>query len=338
VGAPPLNDVLLDHSELQEMNDRVQSINDIYEKQVMDGVAITDLTLLNTDKGSMGLTMDTFLDNALQERALGKLTAAEKKEKQRKAVMLRKDSGARISAGLMVITDGYAIGPYCLAWARRTRLDKERKAREKETAGRLERVKLKEKVDAVLAKGATPESGKWKKHDLKVMIQWFKRDGDKAMPKNKEGLLLRYRKTHTHVVQGTYPHEAAASASASHSVPSQPSCNTFAVAADGFQAAPYIAPTVVTITTAGVAIAVESAAVDSDLAHGATSAVDSDLAHGTTSDLQPNAPSKASPLDWDEEAPFDFGVQLTMDDPLFGVESEDESSDNDSIFVDLSRD
>jgi hypothetical protein len=57
----------------------------------MDGVEITDLTSLNTDKGSMGLTMDAFLDNALQDKALGKLTAAEKKEKReyrgRKAVL-----------------------------------------------------------------------------------------------------------------------------------------------------------------------------------------------------------------------------------------------------------
>jgi hypothetical protein len=77
-GWGPLNYVLLDRPELQETNDRVQSINEIYEKQVMDGVEITDLTLLNTDKGSMGLTMDMFLDNELQERALGKLTAAKK--------------------------------------------------------------------------------------------------------------------------------------------------------------------------------------------------------------------------------------------------------------------
>jgi hypothetical protein len=168
---------------------------------------------------------------------------------------------------------------------------------------------LKEKVDAVLAKGATPEAGKWNNHDLKVMIQWFNRDGDKSMPKNREGLLLRYRETHTRVVQGTYPHEAAASASASHSVPSQPSCKTFAVEADGFQAASYVAPMVFAIATAGLSIAVESAAVDSDLAHGATSAINSSLAHGVTSDLQPNAPSNASPLEWYEEAPFDVGVQ-----------------------------
>jgi hypothetical protein len=132
----------------------------------------------------MGLTMDMFLDNALQERALGKLTAAEKKEKRRQVGILRKDCGARLSAGLVVITDGYVIGPDCLARARRTRLDKERKARKKETAGRLERVKLKEKVDAVLAKGATLEAGKWNDHDLKVTIECLKRDGNKAMPKN----------------------------------------------------------------------------------------------------------------------------------------------------------
>jgi hypothetical protein len=105
------------------------------------------------------------------------------------------------------------------------------------------------------------------------------------------------------------------------------------VAAAGFQTAAYVAPTVVTITAAAVAIA-----VDSDLAHGTTSAVDSALVHGATSDLQPNAPSNTSPLDWDEEAPFDVGVQLTMNSPLCGVESEDELSDDDSIFVDLSRD
>jgi hypothetical protein len=82
-GCPPLKYVLLDHPELQETNDTVQSITDIYENQVIDGVAITDVTFLNTAKGSMGLAMGMFLDNAPQERALGKLTAAEKKENGR---------------------------------------------------------------------------------------------------------------------------------------------------------------------------------------------------------------------------------------------------------------
>jgi hypothetical protein len=51
---------------------------------------------------------------------------------------------------------------------------------------------LKDKVDLLLRKGPTPAAGKWNNTDLKVMIQWFKRDGYKAMSKNKEGLLLRF--------------------------------------------------------------------------------------------------------------------------------------------------
>jgi hypothetical protein len=96
-------------------------------KQVMDGVESTDLTSLNTHKGSMGLTMDMFLDNALQEKALGKLTATEKKEKRRQAGMLREDGGAQHSSGLVVITYGYAICPDCLTWDRCTQLEKEQK-------------------------------------------------------------------------------------------------------------------------------------------------------------------------------------------------------------------
>jgi hypothetical protein len=104
----------------------------------MDGAAITDLALLNNNTGSMGLAMDMFLNNVLQEKAIGKLTAAEKKEKRRQAGTSRKDGGARLSSSLMVIIDYYAIGPDCIAWACRIRLDKDRKAREKETAGSLE--------------------------------------------------------------------------------------------------------------------------------------------------------------------------------------------------------
>jgi hypothetical protein len=85
----------------------------------------------------------------------------------------------------------------------------------------LERLKLKAKVDAMLAKGATPKAGKLNNYDLNVTIQWFKRDGDKATPKKKEGLLLCYRVTHTHAVhdgRGAYQHDdvAAAVADASH--------------------------------------------------------------------------------------------------------------------------
>jgi hypothetical protein len=42
-----------------------------------------------------------------------------------------------------------------------------------------------DKVDLVLGKGETSAAGKWNNTNLKVMIQWFKRNGYKAMPKNK---------------------------------------------------------------------------------------------------------------------------------------------------------
>jgi hypothetical protein len=43
-----LNCILFDHPELQETRDRVKLINEIDEKQVNDGVNITDLSTLNT--------------------------------------------------------------------------------------------------------------------------------------------------------------------------------------------------------------------------------------------------------------------------------------------------
>jgi hypothetical protein len=141
-----------------------------------------------------------FLEHKVQEQALGKMTPAEKKKKRRQAGQRKKERGARISAGLMAIADGYAIGPQCLAWARRTHLRQERKEEARRRAGRLDIIRLKMKVDMVLAKGETPEAGKWNNTDLKVMIQWFKRDGDNAMPKNKDGLLLHCSETCTRLV------------------------------------------------------------------------------------------------------------------------------------------
>jgi hypothetical protein len=40
--------ILLEHPELQDTNDRVKLINEMYDKQVRDGVEITNLATLNT--------------------------------------------------------------------------------------------------------------------------------------------------------------------------------------------------------------------------------------------------------------------------------------------------
>ena len=331
----------------------MQSINEIYEKQVRKGVEVTDLTMLNTMNGAMGQCMDMFLDHKVQENALGELTAAEKKEKRRQAGLARKAGGARISAGLMAITDGYAIGPDCLAWARRTRLEKERQTKEKEKAGRLERILLKQKVDLLLAKGATPVDGKWNNHDLKVMIQGYKRDGDKAMPKNKEGLLLRYRETHTRVVT-TYPVDGAcpvdgaspqASRSTEHPSQSTNDPKTFALAAAGNPAAAHAAPVVLPSAASGpdVAAPFSDVAVAQTPPAGTivdTSALDDAVAKGANTN-----PSHSSTLDWDDDdVQFDVGLRLNKDEvaarPLCcGDESssDDDDDDDDSILVDLTR-
>jgi hypothetical protein len=211
-------------------------------------------------------------------------------------------------------------------------------------------------VDAVLVKGAKPETGQWSNHDLKVMIQWFKRDGDKAMPKNKEGLLLRYRETHTRVVhgdRGTYPHEDVSAAVAypscfAFSPTSQQNTKALAVAAAGYQAAAHVppptrvAPSVAATNTNSIIAAAGNIAVDLATST-AIGAIVVDLAPAVpTSDCQQNtAPSNAPPLDWGEENPFDVGSHWNMEAPALPLcfTSEDEScSDDDSVFVDLSRD
>jgi hypothetical protein len=115
-GWGPIDYIMLDHPELQETKERVRSIKEIYEQQVKDGVEIADLASLNTDRGAMGLTIDMFLDHKVNENALGQLPVATKKEKRRQTVLARKDGGARFLFGLQFITDGYVIGPECLAW------------------------------------------------------------------------------------------------------------------------------------------------------------------------------------------------------------------------------
>jgi hypothetical protein len=60
----------------------------------------------------------------------------------------------------------------------------------------------------VLAKGVTPAEGNLNNTDIKVTIKCYKHDRDKAMPKNKEGLILRYCEIYTRFVDNnTYSHE-----------------------------------------------------------------------------------------------------------------------------------
>jgi hypothetical protein len=127
------------------------------------------------------------------------------------------------------------------------------------------------------------------------MIQWFKRDGDKAMPKNKEGLLLRYRKTHTRVVhgdRGAYLHEDSTKAFAEATA----GCQVAVHVPPPTHVAPSVAATNTSIVAAAGAIAFDSA-TSTTTAAGAI-VVDSAPIFPTSDCQQNTAPSNAPPLDW----------------------------------------
>jgi hypothetical protein len=330
------NYILLDHPELQETKDRVRSIKDIYEQQVKDGVDIADLTSLNTDRGAMGLTMDMLLNHKVEENALGQLSATAQKEKRRQTGLARKDGGARAPAGLQVIANGYAIGPECLAWDRRTRVERERKEIEEEKAGVLARQSLKEKVEDVIQKWPDPRAGKWNNHDLKVMIQWYKRADDGAMPKNKEGLLLRYRKTCGRVMPGSYVPITIATATSTPMASPSRSCvhstTTTNLNPKNFTAA-VLAPIPEALEPAAAPISGSILVAAADLV--------------PTADIRALASQSTQDPDWSDSldplGPADASLmapQVPMDDTFVDVGlslididcSEDESSDEESVF------
>jgi hypothetical protein len=225
---------------------------------------------------------------------------------------------------------------------------------------------LKEKVDLVLAKGQAPTEGKWNNTDLKVMIQWYKRDGDKAMSKNKDGLLLRYRETHTRVVDdtSTYPREdmeaavalaaAATTVATTHSLPrlsaiiahsalpvparsgtarssttqsSALALKRFALATAGDPAASHAAPAPAT-TTLGTNTNAKANATTTDTTTIVTRAMASPAAVGRN---PKQSPALAPQLDWGilDDAPFDVGIDIDLNAParpLCNVDCDDDDN------------
>jgi hypothetical protein len=149
---------------------------------------------------------------------------------------------------------------------------------------------------------------------------------------------MRYCETHTRVVhgdRGAYLHEDSTKA--------------FAEAADGCQAASHVpppthvAPSVAATNTSIIAVAGAIAiAVDSATTTAVGAIVVDSAPTVPTSDCQQNdVPSNAPPLDWGEVNPFDVGAPLNMEVPalpLFFASEDGSFSDDDLVFVDLSRD
>jgi hypothetical protein len=129
---------------------------------------------------------------------------------------------------------------------------------------------------------------------------------------------------------------------------SQQNTNAFAVAAAGYQAAAHVPPpTHVTPSVASTTISIIAAAAAGAVAvdsatNTAVGVIVVDSAPTVpTSDCQQNAaPSNAPPLDWGEVNAFDVGAHLNMeapDLPLCLASEVESCSDDDSVFVDLSR-
>jgi hypothetical protein len=125
------------------------------------------------------------------------------------------------------------------------------------------------------------------------------------------------------------------------------STKAFAEAAAGCQAAAHVPPpthvaTSVAATNTSIVAAAGAIAVDSATTTAVGAIVVDSAPTVPTSDCEQNAaPSNAPPLDWGEVNTFDVGAHLNMDVPALPLcsASEDKScSDDDSVFVDLSRD
>jgi hypothetical protein len=121
----------------------------------------------------------------------------------------------------------------------------------------------------------------------------------------------------------------------------------FAEAADGCQAAAHVPPPThvdPSVAATNTSIVAAAGAIAVDLA--TTTAVGAIVVDSAptvpTSDCQQNAaPSNAPPLDWGEVNPFDVGAHLNMEVtalPLWFASEDESCSDDDSVFVDLSRD
>jgi hypothetical protein len=187
---------------------------------------------------------------------------------------------------------------------------------------------LKDKVDEVLAKGAIPEAGKWNNHDLNVMIQWFNRDGDKSMPKNKECLLLHYHETYTRDVHTStrmwLPRSLIVrmllvlpSLPLPKTTPIHLLCRLLAL-----KILPMFSPTVTATTSI---ITTSTAATTTAVAIVVDSAPTVLVHQAPPSDCQPNASSNAPPLDGGV-AHFDVGAHLNMEAaarPLCCMEGEE---------------
>jgi hypothetical protein len=105
-------------------------------------------------------------------------------------------NGKRLAAGLHVAAGNFMIGQDCLNLI-------QQKARKEENRKYEQLRKQKEEYDTLLSQvtkvrelNKPPEQ--WTAPQLKIMVRWYKQDGDMAIPSQKAQLLTRHYATKDH--------------------------------------------------------------------------------------------------------------------------------------------
>jgi len=119
--------------------------------------------------------------------------AAEILRQRKKTAQDAIDKGRRLTAGLHVAAGKFTIGDECLANLQEKLKREQEKKRQNMFKLKDEYDNLLAKVNAVKAANMPPE--KWLASRLHVMVKWYKRDDDNALPRKKSDLLTRYLET-----------------------------------------------------------------------------------------------------------------------------------------------
>ncbi len=146
---------------------------------------------MNTQNGLAGTLIERICLKYNEEANINGASAVERKKKRQETAKEQLVlHGKRVSFGLLVASGQYQIDETVHGYVRRV----EDKRKEQEQLGQQKKremcFKLQEKVHKVREKGNSPD--KWNSSDLAIMIQWFRRKGDAAIPKTVAERRQRY--------------------------------------------------------------------------------------------------------------------------------------------------
>lgn len=148
---------------------------------------------LNLTTGLSGTLTNKIVSFRNREAARTGENAAEILRQRKKTAQDAIDKGRRLMAGLHVAAGKFTIGDECLANLQEKLKREQEKKRQNMFKLKDEYDNLLTKVNAVKAANMPPE--KWSASQLHVMVKWYKRDDDNALPSKKSDLLTRYLET-----------------------------------------------------------------------------------------------------------------------------------------------